>query len=62
MPIRWSTGRSARQRQRAESVIGLVLLFASAFDIALPVGFVASLITGLWLVARGRVAAPPQRA
>jgi len=79
----------------AESVIGLVLLFAlftsvvaprssramalaslsfallgtlvgiftivigigprSAFDIALHVGFVASLLAGLWLVARGRV-------
>jgi len=86
----------------AESVIGLVLLFAlfasvvaprssramalaslsfallgtlvgiftivigigprSAFDIALHVGFVASLIAGLLLVARGRVGEPAPRA
>jgi hypothetical protein len=34
----------------------------SAFDIALHVGFVASLIAGLLLVARGHVGEPPQRA
>jgi heme A synthase len=98
----WVRGYEHAKAATAESVIGLVLLFAlfasvvaprssraiaraalsfallgtlvgvftiiigigprSAFDIALHVGFVASLLAGLVLVARGRVGEERQRA